>query len=63
MVPGRIRPGTVETDPKSSFFGWFDFEVSTEFKEQNPEDTFIKLLNGQRVCTIEFAKAQGFRGA
>jgi hypothetical protein len=47
MKPGKIG--------RASFSeGWFDFEH---------DDGTIQLLNGQRICSVEFAKRRGFRNA
>jgi len=45
-------PGTIVSEPKED--GWFYFQA---------DDSRAKtVLNGQRICTIDFAKRRGFRG-
>ena len=46
-----MKPGVVGRDNGQ---GWFDFQQ---------DDGRIKTLNGQRVCTIEYARRRGFPGA
>ena len=51
MKPGRIaKLSSAFADPDP----WFDFEH---------DDGTISLLNGARICTIEFARKRGFRNA
>jgi hypothetical protein len=47
MKPGVIIPGSICMAPDP----WFDVQH---------EDGTTSLLNGQRICTIEFAKRRGF---
>jgi hypothetical protein len=49
MKPGKIgRFAGNMPDP------WFDFEH---------DDGTISVLNGQRICTIEYAQSRGFKDA
>lgn len=50
-----MEPGAVETEPETEggFAGWF------YFRADNGKRT---LLNGARICTIEFARSRGFKG-
>lgn len=51
MKPGRIRgEGRIRHLPDD----WFDFDH---------DDGTHALLNGQRICTIEYARRRGFKGA
>ena len=50
MKPGKI--GKIETE--GSFRGWFDF---------HHDDGSRAILNGQRICSSEFAKERKFRDA
>lgn len=44
-----MQPGTIVEDPDSS--GWFLFRH---------DDGSTKLLNGERICSLEFAKRKGW---
>lgn len=48
MKPGVIGEGTLAPDI------WFDF---------HHDDGTRCLLNGQRICSVEYAKRRGFKGA
>ena len=50
MKPCTIVPNTIRMMPDA----WFDTE------DDNGRRT---ILNGQRICTIEFAKSRGFKDA
>ena len=50
MKPGVIREGSVMQAPDP----WFNVDH---------DDGTTSLLNGQRICTIEFAKRRGFKDA
>jgi hypothetical protein len=59
MVPGTIRIRQYDVDKITSETNirrdiWFEF-----IREDNGQTT---ILNGERICTIEFAKRRGFRG-
>ena len=58
MEPGFIRSiDTVYNDGKDAKHDiWFNFSSVNE-------DYGSALLNGQRICSIEFARQRGFRGA
>ena len=47
-----MEPGTIGKPNGSD--GWFDFHHDRGTRE---------LLNGQRICTLAFAKRRGFKGA
>jgi hypothetical protein len=49
-------PGTIVTDPDDQ--GWF--YVKPDPGSSNRQQA---LLNGQRICTIAFAKRRGFKDA
>lgn len=50
MKPGKIgRLSSMVSDPNP----WFDFEH---------DDGTVSLLNGQRICTIGYARQRGFKG-
>lgn len=46
-----MQPGVIGRDNGN---GWFDFQQ---------DDGRIKTLNGERVCSLEYAKRRGFPGA
>jgi hypothetical protein len=50
MKPGIIEPGSITHAPDV----WFDV---------THDDGTRTILNGQRICTIAWAKAQGWPGA
>lgn len=50
----NMKPGTIGKDAGSHPDPWFDF---------NHDDGTVCLLNGQRICTIEYAKRRGFKDA
>jgi hypothetical protein len=53
-------PGTIVTDPDSQ--GWFWVKPDGDINSP-PLHRGQALLNGQRICTIAFAKARGFKDA
>lgn len=50
----EMKPGRIGKDAGAFPDPWFDFEH---------DDGTIGLLNGQRICSVEFAKSRGFKGA
>jgi hypothetical protein len=50
MKPCVIVPNTIRMMPDA----WFDTE---------DDNGKVSVLNGQRICTIEYAKRRGFKGA
>jgi hypothetical protein len=48
-----MKPGVVG-EQDSSFADWFTF---------NHDDGSRALLNGQRICSMAFARRRGFKGA
>lgn len=60
MVTGTIRLRQHDVDKIDEFTNirsdiWFEF-----VRDDNGQTT---ILNGERICTIAFAKRRGFRGA
>lgn len=56
MVPGTIRPGSLAENGGDI---WFKFDRDPSPTSGPPTD----ILNGQRICTIEYAISRGFRNA
>lgn len=59
MVPGTIelRPSDVSNipdDPNIKVDIWFEFK---------PDGGGVTILNGQRICSMDFARSRGFRSA
>jgi len=50
MKPGYIKPNSITMAPDA----WFDFVH---------DDGSTDLLNGQRICSVEFAKRRRFKDA
>jgi hypothetical protein len=50
-------PGRIATDPDDQ--GWFFVQPINGFKEHTGRGQ--ALLNGQRICSIKFARERGFR--
>jgi len=52
-----MEPGHIESGSHSLMINggdiWFDFKA---------DNGRVSILNGQRICSIEFAKRRGFRG-
>ena len=61
MWPGTIVPGSIRNYNRGGQLSplkdlWFDVQ------RDGGDERDVAMLNGQRICTIEFAKRRGFKG-